>query len=472
VGLDIIHDCRTQHSAHVCFVIYAQLLELPMNRRRNEHGNLSVPTFGHNIVIWVNPYLGVSVLPCSSIYTSTIIWAAGGIHHMAESFIRRPIDFVFDFATVNVSAGEEVRTGEPSYGYEVDGRAAVKNYELDNESIMEIEGIEIMGPNNVTYREKLKAVRLVIDGKEHNEMSFNEQMCPAMLGGALNTVQDFRDGYVCTNLGRGMLAGGDPANATPKVGPGQDLLISVNMPRLTEGGAATVSTPMRVRLHTIQIRGEPKLNEVLEHYGHLTGGNVNQSWTMGDLENTMAMPLKTVEKTVGDGAFGLADWTSLHGGNEADLPYIENYITYAQNSAATTPNAWYQFTMEGQRVDQTFQELNWNFTQRDALKLTHVGMMTHNNTEWVRLWKDGKPKVPEFRVTPATNALLMPQGRWTNTPQHNGPTRLGRSYWVWNEHGAIELKDNGTAVPAWAAAPTTGAMLAVWGKRFHLRGTE
>lgn len=391
---------------------------------------------------------------------------------MAYVYVRRPIDFTFDLAESPVGAGEEIRTGEPHYGYEVDGRSAVKSYELDNESVLEVEGMEIMGPNTGTYREKLKAVRMVIDGKERNRITFNEQMAPAFLAGTLNLAPDFRDGYVCTNFGRGMLVGGDPANATPKVGPGQDLLISVTMPRTSEGGTDAVSTPLRVRLHTIQIRGEPKLREVLEHYGHLSGGNVEQGWTMGDLENTEAMPLKTIEKTIGKGDFGLADWSSLHGGNEADLPYIENNITYAQNAKDTVPNSWYQFTMEGQRVTQDFQELAWNFMPRDALKVTHVGAMPHNNTKWIRLWKDGKATVPEYRADPTTNALTMPQGRWTNTQQHNGPTKLGRSYWVWNEHGVIELKDNGTLVPAWGEAPTTGAMIAIFGKRFHLRGDE
>jgi len=359
---------------------------------------------------------------------------------------------------------------------------------LDNESVMEIEGIEILGPVTQTYREKIKAVRLIVDGQERSQITLNEQMAPAFTGGAMNAVNpDFRDfyqrdeytpvvgNYVCTNLGKGMLAGGSAANATPKVGPGQDLLVKVLIPRTTEGGAAISAGKMRVRLHTIQVRTEEKLLEILRHYGHIQGGAnvVDCGWTMGDLENTDDMPIKTIVKQVGGaGGFGLADWTSLHGGNEVDLPYIERYITYAQNHAATTPNSWYDFTMEGQRVTSDFQELDWNLTNRDAVKINHIGVMSHNHLEYLRTWVDGRPKHPEVRVDPDTNQFPMPQSRFTTTPHFQGPARLGKAYWIWNQHGSVQIKDNGTAIPAWTTAPTTGAMVAVWGHKFHLRGTE
>lgn len=401
--------------------------------------------------------------------------------------MRRPIDFYFNFGTNSVSAGEEIRTGEPGYGYEADGRTSVKNYMLDNETCLEIEGAEIIGPNNGTYREKLKAVRLIIDGQERNQISLNEQMAPFYYPGTRNVVPDFRDyyqrdeyspivgNYVCTNFGKGMLAGGSAFNATPKVGPGQDLLVKVLMPRTTEGGADISSGTMRVRLHTIQVRTEEKLTEVLRHYGHIPEGDnrVNASFTLGDLENTEDMPMKFIEKHVPDeGTFGLADWSSLHGGNEVDLPYVERYITYGQNAAASTPNSWYDFTMEGQRVTSDFQELDWNLTSRDAIRVEHIGCMTHNNSEVLRLWIDGRPKHPELRIDPVTNTLPMPQGRFTNAQHFQGPARVGKSYMIWNQHGSVQVKDNGTAIPAWTTAPTTGVMVGVWGHKYHMRGNE
>jgi hypothetical protein len=385
-----------------------------------------------------------------------------------------------------VAAGEEIRTGEPGYGYEADGRTSVKNYMLDNETCLEIEGMEIIGPNNGTYREKLKAVRLIIDGQERNQITMNEQMAPFYNAGTRNVIPDFRDyyqndgytpvvgNYACTNFGKGMLAGGSSANATPKVGPGQDLLVKVQIPRTTEGGADISSGIMRVRLHTIQVRTNEKLIEVLKHYGHMPDGSgVDASFTLGDLENTEDMPTKMFEKRVPlSGDFGLADWSSLHGGNEVDLPYVERYITYAQNAAASTPNSWYDFTMEGQRITSDFQELDWNLTARDAIRVEHIGVMTNNNSETMRMWIDGRPKHPEYRIDPVTNTLPMPQGRFTNAQHFQGPARMSKSYMIWNQHGSIQVKDNGTAIPAWTTPPTTGVMVGIWGHKYHMRGTE
>jgi len=407
---------------------------------------------------------------------------------MSDQFIRRPIDFYFDFDTAGVAVGEEIRTGETGYGYEADGRTSVKDYDLDNESVMEVEGIEIIGPNTGTERYKLKSVRLVIDGREHDEISLNELMAPAYLPGTRNVCNpDFRDynqsdvytpvggNYVCTNLGKGMLAGGSIHNATPKIGPGQNLLVKVQIPRTAEGGQAISSGVMRVRLHTIQVRGEDKLLEVMQHYGHIAnaGQPVNASWTMGDLANTSDMPIKLIEKTVpNEGGFGIEDWSSLPGGNEVELPYVERMITYGQNNAATTPNSWYDFTMEGSNVTSDFQQLDWNFTKRDAVKVEHMGVLSHNYLEWVRLWIDGAPKNVEYKVTPELNQMPMPQGLYTNSRVYNGPARLGRAMWVWNQHGSIQIKDNGTAIPAWSTTPIRGAMVGVWGHRYHLRGNE
>lgn len=219
-----------------------------------------------------------------------------------------------------------MQTGETGNGYEIEGRQAVKAYELDNESVMEIEGIEILGPNLEAYREKIKYVRLVIDGQERNKISFNELMAPAYLPGTRNIIPEFRDGMVCTNIGKAMLAGGSVDQPSIKVGPGQNVIVRVVLPKESEGGAASLSTDMVVRLHVTQVRGADKVRQLLTHYGHLgDDGKVNQSWTMGDLENTETMPIKTIEKRLPyEGTFSLADWDSLHGGNSADKPYIEN----------------------------------------------------------------------------------------------------------------------------------------------------
>jgi hypothetical protein len=54
----------------------------------------------------------------------------------------------------------------------------------------------------------------------------------------------------------------------------------------------------------------------------------------------------------------------------------------------------------------------------------------------------------------------------------NGPAKLGRGFWVWNEKAAIQIKDTGTVIPAWSTTPTRGVKLQWWGKRIELRGDE
>lgn len=363
----------------------------------------------------------------------------------------------------------------------MDDRYAVKAVVNDHETVMEIEGMEIIGPYNNTYREKLKAVRLVIDGVEKDNITCNELMCPPITAGAPNIgPSEFRAGQgekyggygnlVCTNFGKGMLAGGPAINATPKVGPGQSLGIKVQIPRTSEGGAAITAGKMRVRLHTIQVRSEAKLKEILEYHGLLSGGNVDCSWTMGDLANTDVMPITQVKKQVGDGNFGLKNWSQLPGGNDVGMPYLERFITYAQNANATTENTWYDFTMEGTNVTDESQELAWNLDRNRAIKIEHIGVMPHNNLKELRLWIDGSPKHPQFPVDPDLNCLPMPMSIYTNGGYTQGPARLGKGMWVWNNQASIQIKDNGTAVPAWTTAPTRGAMVAVWGYRYKVPG--
>ena len=278
----------------------------------------------------------------------------------------------------------------------MDDRYAVKALTNDHETVMEIEGMEIIGPYANTYRSKLKAVRLVIDGVEKDNITMNELMAPPITAGAPNVgPSEFRAGQgdkyggpgnlVCTNFGKGILAGGAVINATPKVGPGQSLGIKVQIPRTSEGGAAISSGKMRVRLHTIQVRSDAKLREILEYHGLLQGGNVDCSWTMGDLANTDVMPITQVQKQVGNGNFGIKNWSQLPGGNDVGMPYLERFITYAQNANATTENTWYDFTMEGTNVTDESQELAWNLDRNRAIKIEHIGVIPHNNLKELKL---------------------------------------------------------------------------------------
>lgn len=393
---------------------------------------------------------------------------------MSDLYVRRTMDYVFDFGTTAGSAGTEYRTGQATaYYVDVDNQQ-LNEYQNDNTTVMEVEGVEIIGPYTGTYREQLGAVRLVIDGHSTTNVTFNELNAPPFLGNSSNVIPEFRDGNVCTNLGKAMLAGGSPYNATPKIGPGQNLEVAVTLAKTTDGGSASITTPMIVRLHVCEVKGEDKLAEVLTHYGALANGQVDQSFEIGDIENLENNPIKTITKAVpGAGeTFMMADWSRLHGGTEADKPFIENYIGYAQNAAATIANEWYEFTMTGNKVNNSWQELAWNFDKKEAVKITHLGLLSHTNAEALRLYKSGRSKLPEYRIQPTINPLPMPLGLHTDNMVFNGPAKLGRGFWVWNEKASIQVKDTGTVIPAWSTTPTRGVKLQWWGKRIELRGDE
>lgn len=393
---------------------------------------------------------------------------------VVDTYVRRTMDYVFDFSSSNGSAGTEYRTGQSTAFYIDIDNQNLNEYQLDNTSCMEVEGVEILGPYTGTYREQLGAVRLVVGGKYNSNIIFNELNAPAFLGNAPNVNNEFRDGNVCVNLGKAMLAGGPADGACPKVGPGENLEVAVTLAKTTDGGSASITTPMIVRLHVVEVKGEQKLAEVLTHYGHLVNGQVDQSFEIGDIENVENNPIKAIAKQVPgpNETFMMADWSRLHGGNEADKPYIENYIGYSQNMAATTPNEWYEFAMTGNKVNQSWQELSWNLDKKEAVKITHLGLLSHSNLETLRLFKTGRAKLPEYRCSPSINPLPIGQGLYTDDLMYNGPARLGRGFWVWNEKASVQIKDNGTAVPAWAATPTRGAKIQFWGKKITLRGDE
>ncbi|MFB3766096.1 MAG: hypothetical protein ACE14P_12740 [Methanotrichaceae archaeon] len=139
---------------------------------------------------------------------------------------------------------------------QADEKRRIDKYQLDNTSCMETEGVEILGPYTGTYCEQLGVVRLVIGGRYNSNIIFNELNAPAYLSNSPNVGNEFRDGNVCLNLGKGMLAGSPADGACLKVGPGENLEAAVTPAKTTNGGSASISTPMIVRLHVIEVKGE------------------------------------------------------------------------------------------------------------------------------------------------------------------------------------------------------------------------
>jgi len=199
-----------------------------------------------------------------------------------------------------------VRT--PTFGWQAETRLHLLTTCSPTTKSFEIEGVEVIGPNTGgTARDKIKSVRLIIDGKENEMITFNELNAPALIGAEKITPMMFRDGSQCVNLGRGILAPGGLARGTapwsccPKVGPGEKLGIEVTFASAAEnGGTSTaINTDMRVRVHYCKVKGENKLLEILARNGFLDNANgVVQEFDVGDFEVSELMPIQPVTKRV------------------------------------------------------------------------------------------------------------------------------------------------------------------------------
>lgn len=398
---------------------------------------------------------------------------------MGDAYIWRPIDFIFDFSGTNLAAGGVMQTGQNANMYwRGDNTQSNSAFALDNESIAEISGMEIYGPFVGNRRQKIKYVTPIINGKEIETIRINELMAPGYDGVGPDSLEraGMRFGNAAINFGKPILAGGLPEEATPKMGPGDTLSLKVQAALAAEGGEA-LTQPMRARVWILQVKGENKLRNVLDYYhgqkgtGLYNGGSLDCSFTIGDLEVMESMPIRSFEKKVGGGSAGLrlGDWTRLHGGNDCDKPKISNYITYAQNAATTVANSWYQLTQDGTKVNEDFQVQRFNFDKRDALRITHVGLKSHKNLRYLRLGRSGRAIDYIHEVQMGSNPLQMAAQKYADGLQGDlaGPTKLPRSFMIWNEIGSVEVQDNGTAIPAWSAT-NEGFMVALYGKKYEL----
>jgi len=368
-----------------------------------------------------------------------------------------------------------------AYGWQSEDTQSSTGYQLANDEVAEVVGCEIFGPNVGAARQKIKSVRMRIDGHINERITFNELNAPNRTGHETSLA-----GYpmldsvmgIPVNLGRGMLMGhrelGHAAwNATPKVGPGEKLEVEVSIPSAAEGGAALADN-MRVRLWMVKIKGEEKLIEMLTRNGHLDQSKkVICDFDVGDLETSAVMPLTTVQKRVPytNRDFNINDWTRLLGGNDCDKPLVENQIGYADNAAATTANAWYELTQEGNRVVDSTQELKWNFGKYEAMKIEYLGIRTHPHLRYLRVHQHGRAFEQVYRVDEPLNPFPAPRTPYTTDMVVGGPGKLGRGFWLWREQGGLEIKDDGTSIPAWSAT-NYGAELMYWGKHFELTGGE
>lgn len=335
---------------------------------------------------------------------------------------------------------------------------------------MELFGLELIGPVTAAgARQKIESIKILVDGAEVDDVVFNELMAPPYHAATMNKNPFFGGGdaalglpnNLCFNLGVPMLMGGSPMGASIKVGPQETLAFRIKAPRAAENGA-TIDENVIIRANVAEAKTKEVVERALSSYGLVTGGKVDQSFTVMDLSTNDKIE---VSKTV---PLDLDNWTGLYGGRAASKPYVTNYITYAQNATATTENSAYRFTMDGNRVLHDDMKFYWNLNKKRAIRLTHVAALEHANLEYMRMNINGRetPGNEWNIINEDENMFPMPLDPNALTAVYNGPASLPRAELVHNQIAYIEVKDNGTSVPAWAAG-VQGAMVAFWGKKFE-----
>jgi hypothetical protein len=335
---------------------------------------------------------------------------------------------------------------------------------------MELAGIELIGPvSAAAARQKIESIKILVDGEEISDIVFNELMAPAyhpatMLKypffGGTGKYANMPEGF-CFNLGVPLLMGGSPMDACPKIGPKESLGFEIKAPRDAEGGA-TINENLKIRASLVEAKTVEVVDRVLSTYGLVTGGAVDQSFSVLDLSNNRTL---SVTKTI---PLSLNKWTSLYGGEAAAKPYVKNYITYAQNAIATTTNTEYRFTRDGRYVLHSFMDLGWNLDKDEAVRITHVGVLPHANIEYMRVWVSGResPGNDWHIVNEDEPMFPMPLDPDAEQTIHTGPAELPRSELIWNQKAYLELKDDGTSVGAWASG-VQKAMVMLMGKTFE-----
>ena len=373
----------------------------------------------------------------------------------------RKKDFAFDFATTNLTAGGSTASGDTS---------TTDPYELDNDSVAELFGIELIGPVTAAgARQKIESIKILVDGSEVDDIYFNERMAPPYNSATVNRNPFFggNGAYaayppsLCFNLGVPLLMGGSPADAAIKIGPQEKLAFRIKAPRATEGGA-TIDENVIIRANIAEAKTQEVVDRTLTSYGLMSGATIDQNFQVMDLSTNDLIDVKKTWPS------DLDNWTGLYGGQAAAKPYVTNYITYAQNAVATTTNSAYRFTMEGSRVLHDDMTFYWNLDQKKATRITHIAANRQANLKYMRMYVSGRENPGnEWHIIDADqNMFPMPLSANANEDIYVGPGAFPRAELIHNQKAYLEVMDDGTAVPAWASG-VEGAMIAFWGKKYE-----
>jgi len=320
-------------------------------------------------------------------------------------------------------------------------------YELPPDEVIEVIRLELIPPVDAAAEviKKLRYITLMIGGKEYDALRINSVMAPLQHQLNVGVAVDFGVPYLHRPL-TGRIP--TPIEGTcPKVRRGETLGL-----KTVADEAIAADQPYTIVLKCARVREEAMLRSVVGMAA------IPVSITLDtDVYTKTAVPVD------------MKTFDQLPGGLRQTIPQIFPWFTYAKNKAATTPNTWYDFTYDAYAA-YPWMELSWNLVNKEeAYIVESLGIIPHDNSKDARLFIEGRVTNPEYVTRPLPEQNYFPVAQYYDVTVNRkvklaGPRALPRPWLFHGVKGAIQIRDNGTSIPA------DGIELHVYGKKIVLKG--
>lgn len=306
---------------------------------------------------------------------------------------------------------------------------------LETDEVAEIEYIEVFSPTLGGVAEDLKQVIPAIDGiyiEEYISLSgrYDSNMAPArlhQLAGPSPLVSN-----------RQVFKFGDPLTKDPL--RNTTLKVKEKIGMRTFSGATAVTQEYRIRVYGYVYKKEETMQEI---YGNILYGPGPSL-----IEMARGRKLAVTKDPV---AITRANWDKLSGGMKQTKPIVMPMVRYAYNKLATTGNTPYEFDYAAS-VQDTWEELYFDFEKRDALFVQGIGVRSVANLKYIGL-KLGDRFYPRelFRCDVNNNPFHFGEGAPlfpVTMPMYVPIPRLPYGYLIYNEKGRVVVMDDGTSITA------------------------
>jgi len=225
--------------------------------------------------------------------------------------------------------------------------------------------------------------------------------------------------------------------------------------------------------------------QITQDYRIRLWGYVYKAAELSKVFGSMLFPTQIVDRArdrvlpIGKGAIPVtsATWKTLPGGKDQSIPKINPLIRYAYNKNATDgKSGGYEFRYDIGNVDESDENLYWDFDDLDALLVKSIG---------IRADEAGNLEKTALKIAGDYHPKGLIPTTYTNNPLHFGraypffpeeiplyyaipklerPDQSDAPYLIWNEKGSVVVRDKGAAVGA------NNLVVALTGTRIEMKG--